>query len=408
MSESACILVMNAGSSSLKFSLYQPDAVHPGPAPRQPTPCEILRGAIDISPTRASVTIRQVDGQVVLQDAYALPELPNFEQLLARLMAWLEEHLPGPLMAAAHRIVHGGPNYSQPVFVTPQVRQDLQDAVPLMPLHLPHNLAPIDLLAASHPHLPQIACFDTGFHATVPRIERLFGLPRDLAREGVLRYGFHGLSYEYIASQLSGVDSKLAGGRVVVAHLGNGASVCALSQGRSVGTSMGFSALDGLVMGTRCGSLDPGVILYLLRERDMDVAQLEALLYQQSGLLGLSGGISSDMRELLSSQDAAAQEAIEVFVSRAAREIAALTSVLGGMDALIFTAGIGEHAPAVRAGIAARLTWMGLQLDEQANARHGPALHAPGSGIQAWVVPTDEDMMIARHGLALLQRQALP
>ena len=392
-----CILVMNAGSSSLKFSLYEIEPATEVAARLQP----LLEGEIDSRPSLTRFDIRRADGTPALSESYSA-EAPGFEQLLARLMQWLQAHLSRPLVAAGHRVVHGGPHYSRPVRITAQVRRDLQAAVPLMPLHLPHNLAPVDWLSASHPELPQIACFDTGFHASVPPLRRLFGLPRALADAGVVRYGFHGLSYEYIASQLPRLDPALAQGKVVVAHLGNGASVCALQAGRSVATSMGFSALDGLVMGTRCGALDPGVLLYLLRERGMNADQLEHLLYHESGLLGLSGGISSDMRELLASEQPQAAEAVEVFVQRAIREIGALATTMGGMDALIFTAGIGEHASDIRRRIAAGFAWLGLHLDEAANAAHGPALHAAHSRLQAWAVPTDEDGMIARHCLDLL------
>jgi acetate kinase len=274
--------------------------------------------------------------------------------------------------------------------------------VPLAPLHLPHNLEPIDALAELYPQLPQAACFDTGFHATTTRIERLFGLPRAMTEAGIERYGFHGLSYEYIAGRLAQLDAEAAAGRTLVAHLGNGASVCAMTGGRSVATSMGFSALDGLVMGTRCGSLDPGVIIYLLRERGYDAATLEHLLYHESGLLGISGGISSDMRDLMHSDEIAAREAIDVFVHRLVREIGALAATAGGFDTLVFTGGIGEHSPAIRAAACTALQWLGVELDIAANSANAQRLHGSGSRVQVWMIPTDEELVIARHCVQLL------
>jgi acetate kinase len=283
-----------------------------------------------------------------------------------------------------------------------QILANLRATVPLAPLHLPHNLEPIDALTELYPQLPQIACFDTGFHATTTRIERLFGLPRAMAEAGIERYGFHGLSYEYIASRLPQIDAGAAAGRTLVAHLGNGASVCAMVAGKSVATSMGFSALDGLVMGTRCGSLDPGVLIYLLRERNYDAATLENLLYHESGLLGLSGGLSSDMRDLANSDSAPAREAIEVFVHRLVRELGALAATAGGFDALVFTGGIGEHAPTIRAATCAALQWLGVELDTAANAVNALRLHSATSRVGVWMIPTDEEVIIARHCVQLL------
>jgi acetate kinase len=287
------------------------------------------------------------------------------------------------------------------VRIEPHVLAQLEAMVPLMPLHLPHNLAAIRALATTHPHLPQIACFDTAFHRTLPPLERAFALPRALTEAGVVRYGFHGLSYEYIAARLPEVDRRAAQGRTIVAHLGNGASLCALDAGRSVGTTMGFSALDGLMMGTRPGWLDPGVLLYLIREKAYDARRLERLLYDECGLLGVSG-VSSDMRTLLASTDAAAREAVELFCHRVVCAIGSLVAPLGGFDALVFTGGIGENAAPVRQRICEALAWLGLSIDADANDRAGPRISAAQSRVGAWVIPTDEDLMIARHTRELI------
>ena len=294
-----------------------------------------------------------------------------------------------------------GSQYAAPVLIDAEVMAGLERLVPLAPLHQPHNLAAIRAIAASSPDLPQVACFDTAFHQTQPPVAQVVALPRELAAEGVRRYGFHGLSYEYIASALPAVAPRVAAGRVVVAHLGNGASLCAMNGGRSVATTMGFSTLDGLVMGTRPGSLDPGVLLYLMSQHKMDAAAIEALLYTRSGLLGLSG-ISSDMRTLLASPDPRAREAVDVFVYRIGRELGSLAAALGGLDALVFTAGIGEHAPEIRARVCRDAGWLGIGLDEAANGAGGPLISQPGARASAWVIPTDENLMIARHTLAVL------
>jgi acetate kinase len=273
-------------------------------------------------------------------------------------------------------------------------------------LHEPHNVAPIRAIASARPGLPQVACFDTAFHHTMPKVATRFALPREYDDAGVRRYGFHGLSYEYVANRLREIAPEIAEGRVIAAHLGNGASLCAMRAGRSVDTTMGFSALDGLVMGTRCGDLDPGVILYLQQERGLSAKEVETLLYERSGLLGVSGGIASDMRALLASAEVWAKEAIELFVYRIAREIGALTSSLGGLDGLVFTAGIGERAPAVRELVCARLAWLGVAVDREANARNAEVISAPWSRLVVRVVPTDEEAMIVRHTLETVGRAA--
>jgi acetate kinase len=279
--------------------------------------------------------------------------------------------------------------------------ESLRQFEPLAPLHQPHNLAPIRLLLERQPDLPQVACFDTAFHRSNPEVAQMFALPAEFHAQGVRRYGFHGLSYEYIASVLPQVDERAASGRTVVLHLGNGASMCALQGGRSVASTMGFTAVDGLPMGTRCGALDPGVILYLLDQRGMDVRAIEKMVYSQSGLLGVSG-ISSDMRALLASDDPRARTAIDLYLYRIRRALGSLAASLGGLDAIVFTAGIGEHAAFIRERICADAAWLGVELDAAANAKGGPRISAPGSRVAAWVVPTNEELMIARHTRALV------
>ncbi len=298
-------------------------------------------------------------------------------------------------------MVHGGSRYRQPTRVTAQVLEELRRYIPLAPLHQPHNLAAIEAVTARLPDVPQVACFDTSFHRDQPPVAQLVPLPADIRADGVQRYGFHGLSYEYIASMLPQVAPVVANGRIIVAHLGNGASMCALKNRRSVDCSMGFTALEGLCMGTRPGSLDPGVVLYLFQQRRMSAEEVEALLYRKSGLFGISG-ISNDMRELLASHSPDARLAIDYFVYRAAKEIGALTAALGGLDALVFTAGIGEKSAEIRRRICEASAWLGIELDAGANTRGGPAISRSGSRVSAWVVPTNEELMIARHTGALL------
>jgi acetate kinase len=287
------------------------------------------------------------------------------------------------------------------VLIDSEVLAALEQLVPLAPLHQPHNLSPIRAVSNLVPHLPQVACFDTSFHRTQPGVAQAFALPRRYAEEGVLRYGFHGLSYEYIASVLPGIDARAAAGRTVVAHLGNGASMCALKGGKSVASTMSFTAVDGLPMGTRCGALDPGVILYLMDHHGMDARALEKLIYHESGLLGVSG-LSSDMRTLLASPDERAAEALDLFVYRIGRELGSLAAALGGLDALVFTGGIGENAATIRARVCRDASWLGLETDETANAAHGPCISRPESRVTAWVIPTNEELMIAQHSRRLL------
>src|SRR5262249_27701813 len=305
------------------------------------------------------------------------------------------------MVAAGHRVVHGGRKFTGPVLIDREVMTTLEAFVPLAPLHQPHNLGAIQAVAEHVPELPQVACFDTAFHRTQPAVAQAFALPRHYAEEGVLRYGFHGLSYGYIASVLPGADPRAAAGRTVVAHLGNGASLCAIKGGQSIATTMSFTALDGLPMGTRCGGLDPGVLLYLMDHHGMDVRALEKLLYQESGLLGVSR-ISSDMRTLLTSPDPRAAEALNLFVYRIGRELGSLAAALGGLDALVFTGGIGENAATIRARVCRDAAWLGLELDATANDAHGPRISGADSRVTAWVIPTNEELMIAQHTRRLL------
>jgi acetate kinase len=299
--------------------------------------------------------------------------------------------------------VHGGLEYTHPVRVDATVLRALEKYVPLAPLHQPHNLAPIRVLLERSPGLPQVACFDTAFHSSAPAVAQAFALPKSITERGVRRYGFHGLSYEYIAQTLPGTDPRAAAGRTVVLHLGNGASMCAMAGGRSVASTMGFTAADGLPMGTRCGNLDPGVMLYLMDELAMDARAIEKLIYQQSGLLGVSG-ISSDMRTLEASDDPAAKEAIDLFIYRIRRELGSLAAGLGGLDAVVFTAGIGENSVRLRERVCRDAAWLGVELDSAANAGGGPRISSAGSRVAAWVIPTNEELMIARHTRRALTR----
>ena len=387
------ILVLNAGSSSLKFSVFVSGA---DLAP-------LVAGNVEELQGRARFRAKDATGTVVDEHAWPDGGPPGHEGAIAFLLDWLRANAGGGRLAAVgHRVVHGGADYAAPVRVTPAVLARLERLVPLAPLHQPHNLLPIRTLAVRLPDLPQIACFDTGFHCGQSPVARAFALPRELSDAGVRRYGFHGLSYEYIASVLPQYDARAAAGRTIVLHLGNGASMCAMHAGKSVATTMGFTAVDGLPMGTRTGSLDPGVLLYLMDEHGMDARAIETLVYKRSGLLGVSG-ISSDMRELLQSDHPHAREAIELFCYRIGRELGSLAGALGGLDAVVFTAGIGEHAAPIRERVCRDASWLGLSLDTTANARNGPRISGPDSHVAAWVIATDEEHMIARHTRYLLQ-----
>ena len=393
------IVVINAGSSSVKFALYA--------ARDDRSPDEIARGEIEGIGTAPHFFAKDKSGALLAEKRWEAGGRAGLHELLKTLIDWIERHLgPGRLIAAGHRVALGGLEHSKPVRIDAAVLEKLRALVPLAPLHQPHNLEPIEILGRLHPALPQVACFDTAFHRTMPTVADLYGLPRPLIEAGARRYGFHGLSYEYIAGVLPGIDPKAAAGRTVVAHLGSGASMCALLGGRSVATTMGFSPLSGLVMGTRPGELDPGIVIWLLRERGMDVRRVEAMLYRDSGLMGVSG-VSSDMRVLLESENPRAKEAVDLFVYRVCRELGSLAAALEGLDALVFTAGIGENAAAVRAAVCRQSAWLGIALDEAANARGGPRISAADSAVNVWVVPTDEEMTIARHTAAIIASQSV-
>jgi acetate kinase len=394
MTEAAArsILTLNAGSSSLKFALFDAHAeAH-----------AIVRGEIENLSNAPHFVARDQAGAVLAERTWPGGDAPSFDAVLGELLDFTDAHLAqGGLAAVGHRVVHGGRDYVQPALVTPDLLAALDALTPLDPLHMPLNVAPMRAVAAARPGLQQVACFDTAFHHTLPPVAVRFALPRALEAEGVRRYGFHGLSYEYIAGRLGEVAPALARGNVIVAHLGAGASLCALQGGRSIETTTGFSALDGLVMATRSGRLDPGVLLYLARQGH-SVADIEDMLYRHSGMLGISG-LSGDVRTLLASQDPHAGEAIESFIYRMACEVGSLTSVLGGLDGLVFTAGIGEHAPAIRAALCARLAWLGLRMDEQANQDSALHISSLGSAVAVLVIPTDEEAIIARHTRTAIQ-----
>lgn len=381
--------VINAGSSSLKFSVYAGDE-------------RLLDGQVDGIGVRPAAKARDANGAALPAPELGASPPGTPADALVAIMPWLNDRLGGRRFAAlGHRVVHGGPHHAAPCLITPALLAELDRLSPLAPLHQPHNLAPIRAAMERAPDLPQVACFDTAFHRTIPEVAQVFALPHEMAVRGIRRYGFHGLSYDYIASVLPRAAPDIAHGRVVVAHLGNGASLCALQDGRSVATTMGFSALDGLPMGTRCGQLDPAVVLHLLTTEGMDIATVEALLYRKSGMLGLSG-VSSDFRELLASEEPRARFAIEVFVHQVARNMASLAGAMGGLDGIVFTAGVGENAAPIRAAICAACAWLGVELDRVANHARGPRITTLGSRVAAYVIPTDENLMIARQTRALI------
>ncbi|MBS0337516.1 MAG: acetate/propionate family kinase [Proteobacteria bacterium] len=384
------LLVLNAGSSSLKFSLFAAGSLDVR-----------LRGEIEDVGGAAHFYARDSRDTVLGEKRWGGP-LGHAEAL-----GFLLDFLPGTaaydrLVAVGHRVVHGGREYSGPVRIDAQVLAELDKLIPLAPLHQPHSLAAMRAVATLDAALPQVACFDTAFHRFQPHVAQAFALPASITSLGVQRYGFHGLSYEHVAAVLPELDARAATGRTIVAHLGAGSSLCALSAGRSVATTMGFTALDGVPMGTRCGSLDPGVVLYMLGHLGMSTREVEHVLYYKSGLAGVSG-VSEDMRELLASDDLLAQAAIDLYVYRIGREIGSLAAALGGLDALVFTGGIGEHHPAIRAGVCAAAGWLGLELDAPANGAGGPRISSEASRVSAWVIPADEEGIIARHTLRTLR-----
>ena len=388
------ILVINSGSSSLKFSVFETMADR----------ALLLRlnGEIEAGGSASDSKLKVADahGHSLGDQAVAGS---NQDGWIAAIQSWFAAHLGGDAQfdGVGHRIVHGGDTYEQPTLIDDRVLARLDELVPLAPLHEPHQIAAIRAVLKATPLIRQVACFDTAFHASQPKIAREFALPREYTERGIRRYGFHGLSYEYIISALPSVAPECPRARLVVAHLGSGASLCAIAGGRSIATTMGFTPLDGLVMGTRCGSLDPGALLYLMQQEHLSPAQLERILYERSGLLGVSG-VSADMRELLVSTLPAAAEAVELFVYRIGRELGSMVAALGGLDALIFTGGIGEHAHQVRSRVCRQAAWLGVSLDETANESGALRISKAGSATSAWVVPTNENLMVARHTRRLL------
>jgi acetate kinase len=386
------ILVLNAGSSSLKFGAF----LDTDP------PKSLLRGRLEGLLTLPRFVARDDAGSLLAEKEWPSGTQLGHDGAIQFLFDWgrdvLSDH---QFVAVGHRVVHGGLNFTCALCINPAVLAELEDLIPLAPLHQPHNLAAIKEVAKRAPNLPQVACFDTSFHRTQPAIAQTFALPKRFADQGVIRYGFHGLSYEYIASALAEIDPRAAAGRTIVAHLGNGASMCALRNSKSVASTMGFSSLEGLPMGTRCGSIDPGVLLYLMDRHNMDARALEKLLYQESGLLGVSG-ISSDIRALLASSTQSAAEALDLFTYRIGRELGSLVAALGGLDAIVFTGGIGENAGSIRARVCQDAAWLGIDLDSEANLTGQPRISRIGSHVTVWVIPTDEERLIARHTHSVL------
>ena len=386
------ILVVNAGSSSLKFQIF---GIEDGELIRQ------VRGQMDGIGTRPRLRAASAEGRELVDRSYPPAEIRDLPAALEKTRGWLRELEGFTLRCIGHRVVHGGPDYARPVLVDATVLDRLATYEHLAPLHQPNNLAPIRLAMEIDPGVPQVACFDTAFHRGRPEHADCYALPRKFYGEGVRRYGFHGLSYEYIAERLRDVAPEIADGRVIIAHLGSGASMCAVKQGRSVESTMGFTALDGVPMGTRPGQLDPGVVLYLISQRGMSASAVSDMLYKEAGLKGLSG-VSNDMRELLASEDRHAALAIDHFVHRCALNAGMLAAALGGLDAFVFTAGVGENSAAIRARIADRLAWLGAELDPGANEAGAIRISTPTSRVALFVIPTDEELMIARHTLALV------
>jgi|SRR5579864_7144029 len=386
---SRSIAVLNSGSSSLKFSIFLES---------EGTLQSSVRGQAESLFTSPRFVAKDESGGTIAEATWPEGTRLGHDGAIQHLIQWAaKESLGGERLAAVgHRVAHGGLKYLEPVRINAEVLDDLEQLIPLVPLHQPYNLSPIRAILEGRPKLPQVACFDTAFHRTQPEVAQVFALPKAYTEKGIRRYGFHGISYEYIASVLPQYDPSVAAGRVIIAHLGNGSSMCALRGGRSVATTMGFSSLDGLPMGTRCGSLDPGVILLLMDHLHLDSRSIESLLYKESGLLGVSG-ISNDMRTLLASSDPRAGEAVDLFVYRIGRELGSLAAALGGLDAIVFTGGIGEHAAEIRARVCDAAAWLGLTLNEVANERGGPRISRDDSRVSAWIIPTNEELLIARQ-----------
>ena len=389
------ILVVNAGSSSIKFQLFSLDT--------RDQLQRLLKGQIEGIGVHPKLIAKGTDGQPT-EETWSGQEVASVPQALDKLVSFLRARLGKLPTAIGHRVVHGGPDYSEPVVIDDAILDRLETFSPLAPLHQPNNLAPIRAVRARQPQLLQVACFDTAFHRGHPEVADRYALPESLYAEGVRRYGFHGLSYEYIANRLPEIAPNIARGRVVVAHLGSGASMCAISAGKSVESTLGFTALDGLPMGTRPGQLDPGIVLYLMEEKQLSAKEIERFLYNECGLKGLSG-ISNDVRDLLASKDPRARLALDHFVYRISLYAGMLAAAMGGIDGLVFTAGIGENAPTIREAVVKRLAWLGLDLDAEANARGETRISQKGSRVACYVIPTDEELMIARHTLRMLRTQ---
>lgn len=390
------ILVVNAGSSSIKFQLF---SVAAGDQLQRR-----LKGQIEGIGVHPRIFAKGVGGETLIDKTWPGADVSDVPAALGKVVEFLRAEIGKLPTVVGHRVVHGGPNYSEPILIDDAVLERLQAFVPLAPLHQPNNLGPIRTLRQRQPQLPQVACFDTAFHRGHPEVADRYALPEQFYKEGVRRYRFHGLSYEYIASQLPKLAPDIAPGRVVVAHLGSGASMCAIQAGKSVESTMGFTALDGLPMGTRPGQLDAGIVLYLLTEKGMSARKIEHLFYHECGLKGLSG-ISNDVRDLLVSSDPRAKLALDYFVYRIALFTGALAAAMGGIDGFVFTAGIGENAAAIREAVARRLAWLGLELDPEANTKGDRRISRQGSRIACYVIPTDEELMIARHTLHVLRAQ---
>jgi acetate kinase len=390
------ILVVNAGSSSVKFQVFSVEGE--GRLKRQ------IKGQMDGIGSRPRLRASGPNGDPIADRAYPIEAVSDVPAAMAVAGAWLREENNISPVAVGHRVVHGGPDHARPILIDHGVVGRLERYVSLAPLHQPHNLAPIRTILTNFPALPQVACFDTAFHRDHDALADHYAIPHQLHAEGVRRYGFHGLSYEYIARRLPQVAPDIAGGRVIVAHLGSGASMCAMKNGKSVESTMGFTALDGLPMGTRPGQLDPGVVLYLISEKGLSASKVQDFLYRECGLKGLSG-VSNDMRELQTSSDPRAKFAVDYFVYRVGLNAGMLAAALQGLDAFVFTAGIGENSSSIRGLIAERLAWLGVTIDPTENDKHGSKISRADSKIPVYVVPTDEELMIAQHTLALLIKQ---
>jgi acetate kinase len=389
------VLVLNAGSSSIKFSAFTLAGAGPSP---------LVKGQVEGLHTSPRFIARDARGDTVAEKHWDAGTRLEHDQALEHIAQFLRGYRgTHELVAVGHRVTHGGVKYKGPVRIDAAILAELDQLSPLAPLHQPHNLTPVRLLQKQRPDLPQVACFDTAFHTTAPVVAQMFALPQELTDAGVRRYGFHGLSYEYIASVLPKFDARATAGKTVVCHLGNGSSMCAMAGGRSVASTMGFTAVEGLPMGTRCGALDPGVVLFLIEQKGMEPRAVRELLYNKSGLLGVSG-LSSDMRALLESSDPNAKLAVDIYVYRIGRELGSLAAALGGLDAIVFTAGIGENAAVIRERVCRDAAWLGVEPDAAANAKGGPRISAAGARTSAWAIPTNEELMIAQHTLKVLGR----